>query len=273
MNQETILKSNLLDIIFENRNKEYGAYSLRKYYNQRIGIAVFSMVGLSLIFSFFLLSIHPPIILTHDIFKSSDPDKILSAYTPESPSAQMKAKAVVSKPAKNIPVENMPPQIVTNVNINKPVTTEIEDLPSLNTTGVSQNSSLTNTGTSGETAMGNARAILPESPKPNNSVPLKTAEIMPQYPGGINALLAFLKKNIHSPEEVENGEEVKVEITFVVNYNGKLESFNVIKSGGEVFDNEVLRVLKKMPSWIPGKSNGENVSVYYTIPVKFTTEF
>jgi len=47
----------------------------------------------------------------------------------------------------------------------------------------------------------------------------------------------------------------------------------VIKSGGIAFDNEVVRVLKKMPLWIPGKSNGENVSVYYVVPVKFTIEF
>jgi protein TonB len=42
-----------------------------------------------------------------------------------------------------------------------------------------------------------------------------------------------------------------------------------VKSGGDDFDNEVLRVLKKMPDWIPGKSNGHNVSVYYEVPVKF----
>lgn len=47
----------------------------------------------------------------------------------------------------------------------------------------------------------------------------------------------------------------------------------MIKSGGITFDNEVLKVLKKMPLWIPGKSNGENVWVYYVVPVKFTSEF
>ena len=66
---------------------------------------------------------------------------------------------------------------------------------------------------------------------------------------------------------------MSVKIKFVVNYSGKLESFDVLKSGGMAFDNEVLRVLKNMPLWIPGKSNGENVSVYYVVPVKFTSEF
>ena len=108
--------------------------------------------------------------------------------------------------------------------------------------------------------------------KINEREPVYVAEIMPQYPGGIKALLDFLKKNLRSPEDIE-GEEVSVKVKFVVNYDGKPESFDVIKSGGIAFDNEVMRVLKKMPLWIPGKSNGENVSVYYVVPVKFTSEF
>lgn len=67
------------------------------------------------------------------------------------------------------------------------------------------------------------------------------------------------------------GEMVSVYIKFVVGYDGKLQKFNVVKDGGEVFNNEVIRVLKKMPQWIPGKSKGQNVSVYFTIPVKFVS--
>ena len=55
----------------------------------------------------------------------------------------------------------------------------------------------------------------------------------------------------------------------MVGYDGKLKSFETIEDGGRAFNNEVIRVLKRMPEWIPGRSNGENVSVYYTIPVKF----
>jgi len=56
----------------------------------------------------------------------------------------------------------------------------------------------------------------------------------------------------------------------VVGYDGKLKSFEIVEDGGATFNKEVIRVLKKMPEWVPGKANGENVSVYYTIPVKFT---
>ena len=68
---------------------------------------------------------------------------------------------------------------------------------------------------------------------------------------------------------MEDGEMVSVKMRFVVGYDGKLKSFETIQDGGEEFNKEVIRVLKKMPEWTPGKSNGQNVSVYYTIPVKF----
>jgi periplasmic protein TonB len=68
---------------------------------------------------------------------------------------------------------------------------------------------------------------------------------------------------------LEDGEMVSVRIKFVVGYDGKLKGFTTVQDGGEEFNKEVVRVLKKMPEWIPGKTRGQNVSVYYVIPVKF----
>jgi protein TonB len=92
---------------------------------------------------------------------------------------------------------------------------------------------------------------------------------MPSFPGGMAALKKFLERNLQSPRDMEAGEEVDVKVKFVVSFDGKLQRFETVQDGGEVFNKEVIRVLKKMPDWIPGKSNGEEVSVYYTIPVKF----
>ncbi|MEO6328276.1 MAG: TonB family protein, partial [Ginsengibacter sp.] len=104
----------------------------------------------------------------------------------------------------------------------------------------------------------------------DREVPVNNPEILPQFPGGFNALIKFLRKNLNTPQELQQGEGITVKVRFIVNYNGQLMGFDVIKSGGEPFDNEVIRVLKKMPEWIPGKTNGENVSVYFIVPVKFT---
>ncbi len=95
---------------------------------------------------------------------------------------------------------------------------------------------------------------------------------MPSFPGGTEALLNFLRRHLDNPEPMNSGESVTVKARFVVGYDGKLQGFRIIQDGGDVFNKEVMRVLKKMPDWVPGKAKGENVSVYYTIPVKFTGE-
>ena len=94
-------------------------------------------------------------------------------------------------------------------------------------------------------------------------------DIRPSFPGGMDALKKFLEKHLQNPYDLENGETVNVHIRFVVGYDGKLQGFATIEDGGEMYNKEVIRVLKKMPDWLPGKAKGENVSVYYTIPVKF----
>ena len=112
------------------------------------------------------------------------------------------------------------------------------------------------------------------TPKIDKAMPMDgdAVEVMPCYPGGMNALIKFLQKNLQTPDKIQNGEIVNVRIKFVVGYNGKLQSFVTVLDGGDAYNKEVMRVLKKMPDWIPGKSKGENVSVYYTIPVKFVSE-
>jgi protein TonB len=97
-------------------------------------------------------------------------------------------------------------------------------------------------------------------------------DVLPSYPGGMDALRKFLQKHLQTPDELEGGQSVSVRVKFVVDYTGKLKSFVTVQDGGDVYNKEVVRVLKKMPDWVPGKTKGENVSVYYVIPVRFETE-
>jgi protein TonB len=103
----------------------------------------------------------------------------------------------------------------------------------------------------------------------DKTTPQLTAEVMPMFPGGMDALKKFLERNLTNPANLNEGEIVSVKVQFIVGYDGKLKGFTVLEDGGDEFNQEVIRVLKKMPIWNPGKSQGENVSVYYTIPVKF----
>ncbi len=271
MNQHAILSSNLLDILFDNRNKEYGAYTLRKSYNKRLQVALLSMLTLSLLLCLLFLKGSAPVSNARTTVITI-PDAIPFSYHPTSkPKSKVAITIAHSKKANQI---DLPPRIVDSININNFSATPIETTPSsisADSSGISYEPGGEGNSNSSITGPPGIDSRLTES-KITKRGPVDVAEIMPQYPGGIKALLDFLKKNLHSPEDIEGG-EVSVKIKFVVNYDGKLESFDVIKSGGIAFDNEVMRVLKKMPLWIPGKSNGENVSVYYVVPVKFTSEF
>ena len=92
---------------------------------------------------------------------------------------------------------------------------------------------------------------------------------MPSYRGGMDALRKFLVRNLENPRDMKEGEVANVKVKFVVGSNGELQSFLTVQDGGNEFNREVMRVLKKMPNWVPGKSKGQNVSVFYTIAIKF----
>lgn len=99
-----------------------------------------------------------------------------------------------------------------------------------------------------------------------NFMPVETP---PSFPGGIAAWLNFLKKYLQSPEELDAGQKVEVRVNFRIDKEGTLSGFEIVQSGGKLFDKEVLRVMKKMPGWIPALQNQSRVAVYYTQPVIF----
>lgn len=97
-------------------------------------------------------------------------------------------------------------------------------------------------------------------------------ETFPQFPGGHVALFEYLSKNIKFPKSKEN-EDVKVRVvtTFTVEKDGSITHAKIVRSQGEAFDNEALRVINGMPKWIPGTQNGKAVRVKYTLPITFST--
>jgi len=95
-------------------------------------------------------------------------------------------------------------------------------------------------------------------------------EVMPQFPGGDAALARFLKENIVYPEKAADYDiQGRVVLRFVVTPNGSIENIEVLKSLDSLCDSEAIRVIKKMPTWIPGTQNGHPLSVHYTLPVVF----
>jgi protein TonB len=98
----------------------------------------------------------------------------------------------------------------------------------------------------------------------------QVVEQMPEFPGGMEALMKYLQKNIKYPSRAQdNNVQGRVMVTFVVNKDGSIVDPEVIKAVDKDLDNEALRVVKAMPKWNPGKQRGKPVRVKYTVPVTF----
>ena len=93
---------------------------------------------------------------------------------------------------------------------------------------------------------------------------------MPQFPGGHEKLKEFIEKNRRYPKSLQDrGIQGRVVVTFVVKKTGRISHAKVVRGVDPALDKEALRVVRKMPRWIPGKMGGKNVNVRYTIPVDF----
>lgn len=99
----------------------------------------------------------------------------------------------------------------------------------------------------------------------------QVVEQMPEFPGGSNGLMAYLRNSIIYPQEARDANiQGKCFVTFVVDSNGKIKDARVQKSSGnEALDKESVCVVESMPRWTPGKQNGKNVAVQYTLPIMF----
>lgn len=93
----------------------------------------------------------------------------------------------------------------------------------------------------------------------------------PQFPGGNSALAKFIEDNLRYPEG-ESCAQGRVVISFMVERDGSLSDFKVVKSIGEPYDDEALRVAKLMPKWVPARTGGKTTVVRYNIPISFKSK-
>ncbi len=107
-------------------------------------------------------------------------------------------------------------------------------------------------------------------PEPEEEEIFMVVEDAPEFPGGINALLEYLKKNIKYPAICrDNNIQGRVIVSFVVNKDGKIVDPEVVKGVNPSLDKEALRVISTMPNWKPGYQRGKPVRVKYSVPVNF----
>lgn len=110
--------------------------------------------------------------------------------------------------------------------------------------------------------------VAPDAPQE----PLTVAEQMPEFPGGQQAMMTYLVKNLRYPQEcVESEVEGKVFVGFIVGREGLITDVKVLRGvpGCPALEKEALRVVRSMPNWTPAQQNGKPVPVQMTVPVVF----
>ena len=93
-------------------------------------------------------------------------------------------------------------------------------------------------------------------------------EVMPEFPGGKEALMNYLTKNLKFPDGAR--EQSTVYIAFIVEMDGRISGVRVLRGIGGAFDEEAMRVVRNMPMWQPGTHRGKAVRVRYNLPIRFT---
>lgn len=122
-------------------------------------------------------------------------------------------------------------------------------------------------------AIDNESLVIPATSVENSAPHMLVGDVvedMPEFPGGSQKLLEYLKENTHYPEIAEkNGVQGRVVVTFTVEKDGSITEAKIVKSVDQSLDEEAFRVVKSMPKWKPGMCNGEPTRVKYTVPITF----
>lgn len=260
------------DVVFEGKNKEYGAYRLRQSSSKR-HIAAFLVVFL---FAVFVAAL-PGLVSVVKNLTQADLGPMDETYEmtaipvePEIPEENIiKEETAPPPPPLKSTLQFVPPTIAKDEEVaeDKMVTQEEVQESKI------QISVADVKGTDEKHGVDIAelrehKQIVQE--KPVEEKPFYTVEQMPGFPGGEAEMNKFISENLKYPIVAqESGIQGRVTIRFVVTKTGEISDVTVVRGIDPSCDKEAMRVVKAMPKWIPGKQNGLNVPVYFTLPIVF----
>ena len=257
-----LLNGKWLELVFEGRNKSYGAYELRKENSKTL---VRSLIIGAFIFGF---AIATPVIADL-IGNSSDDDE-----------ADLNKKIVTiklppkeEKPKENLPPPPPPPPKVDQVKFVKPVVAKKEEITEEPPKVKELEKKLVGDenikgdpdapATLGPIGDGPKEAAVTED---NSVYNLAGIETKPDFPGGMAKFYKFVGDKYQAPED-EGFKGGKVFVSFVVEKDGSLTDIKVTRDVGYGTGKEAIRVLKSCPKWTPGEQNGKKVRVLYSLPI------
>ncbi|QEC66532.1 energy transducer TonB [Panacibacter ginsenosidivorans] len=261
MDTNKILSADILDIVFEGRNKEYGAYDLRKTYQKRLIIAVISMIAfcilifISVALAKFVASDKPVQMVVQDVNLADVKQEEKKPEPPPPPPPKV-------EPPKVEITKFTPPKIVKDEEVKPeekpPEQDKLDDtkIGTINQEGEKSDVVAPPV----EQSTGQVEA--PKAQEEDYDKEFKTVQIEAKFPGGQAAWIKYLQRNLNSDTPVENGAppgNYTVIVSFLVDKNGNISEVQPLNDPGYGTAAEAVRVIKKGPAWSPAVQNGRNV--------------
>ena len=261
------------DLVFEGRNKEYGAYQLRKGTSKR-NIWSIIIVALAAVLLYLGLTLHRMAEANRTV-ENTQAIELTNLESKKKEAKVEKKEQIKVEPEKTVE------RVKSSVKFTAPVIKKdnlVKDEDEIKLDEIEKSNkaigALTvegNDEVGGEVLQLREQIAAPEPPKPAEENKVHDfVEQMPSFPGGMGALMSWLSQNIKYPViAAENGVEGRVIVQFVVEKDGSITDVKIAKSVDPSLDKEATRVVSSMPHWIAGRQNGNPVRVKYTVPVTF----
>ena len=262
MSRLSIYETSWIDLVFENRNKEYGAYQLRRDSSKTTVTAFFSGILLisafGVVFTLSNLFGNPIVVKTTPIL--DEPIKVTPyLIQPDKPKTPLNTSQTKTpqEPSVLLPmVVSSIPDIIADIPTNKDI---IENHP-------------LNSGTEAGTGTNNAATGTIESttlPIDDGKVINNTSQLdkLPEFPGGINKFYNYVGNNFEKPE-IDGVNTLRVYVAFVIEKDGSMTDIKVLRDPGYGLGKEAIRVLKSLKTkWSPGMINSKPVRTSYNLPI------
>ncbi|WP_029272214.1 energy transducer TonB [Flavobacterium sp. KJJ] len=272
MSKSNIYETNWTNLVFENKNKEYGAYQLRQENSKTTITALF--MGLLLLAGIGSVSMLINKFRVVDPVEATEPD----IYDPITPVdlAPIPVEPVAPKPI--APPQQAPAAPAIGAQLTHPVivpvaqaTPEIAPNTS-NSTAVLDNNSGAGTSTNVLPASNGGEGTLPSGPTITDPVNPATLDKMPDFPGGMSKFYSYVGNNFNKPE-LDAEKTLRVYVSFVIEKDGSITDIMVKNDPGYGMGKEAVRVLKSLKTkWIPGMIAGKPVRTAYNLPITIKTE-
>ena len=254
---------NIDELVFENRNRNYGAYFIRKNYNgtvfKSLSILTSGLAMLSLSLFYYINNKPNPELKNIILADLKDPSVYINKEVDLTPITEKPIPKVEATAARSS-------GIATSI-IDEPVTTSTVNLnnPEIGTVNLNSN------GTSLTSTLVGTNTVVAVEAEPIDKTIYDVVQEMPEFEGGTSVLMKFIAQNINYPYAAkEAGKEGIVHVSFVVNETGNIENVSILRGIGFGCDEEVVRVISKIPRWKKvGKNSGRAVKVRFNVPVKF----